>query len=198
MKFLSSVIDIFIIFNACGQISFVSAMLAQFEPSRQRFIIIREVSIALFILLIFTFIGSDILNMMGVTIPVISIVGGLLVSLIAFNMIFPKNNSIVQSQFTNEPFIVPLATPSFAGPGSMSTVMLFTSKYGPVFTSGAVLAAIVPSLLILLAAPYLKKVFGARGMQAVEKITGMLICCVGVQMIANGITSIIKIQLNLR
>lgn len=191
--FLSLSISIFFVFNAIGQMPIFLAILAPFDPDRQRKIIIRELVIALVILLAFNFFGEKILAALRITKSTIGIAGGLLLVIIAINLIFPKNEqSILTSSSKREPLIIPLAIPGLAGPGSIATVMIFATQYGHFISAGAILAAWIPSLILLLSSSYVKKYLGEKGLQAVEKFGGMLIWLIGIEMFATGVIDLVK------
>jgi multiple antibiotic resistance protein len=89
--------------------------------------------------------------------------------------------------------IIPLAIPVITGPGSITTVMLYSHETGSaMFVAGAVVAAWIPSLIILLLGSYIKQVLGEKGLVAVERLGGMLVCLIGIQMLTNGTLSLVK------
>lgn len=185
---------IFFVLNATGQIPLFLAMLARFDQKKQLKIITRELIIALIILLLFTFFGDSILQILGITRPIIAIAGGVLLFLISLTMIFPKtvaDNG--QKALTHEPMIIPLAIPVITGPGAITTVMLYAHETGSAFlVAGAAFAAWVPSLIILLLGSYIKQGLGEKGLVAVERLGGMLVCLIGIQMLTNGILLLVK------
>src|SRR5690606_20916133 len=163
--FLTVAAAIFFVLNATGQIPLFLAMLARFDQKRQLKIITRELTVALGILLLFTFFGDDILRVLGITRSVIAVAGGVLLFLISLTMIFPKTVSEDDKQkaLTHEPMIIPLAIPVITGPGAITTVMLYAHETGSaVFVAGAVIAAWIPSLLILLLGSYIKQLLGEK------------------------------------
>ena len=105
-------------------------------------------------------------------------------------MIFPKTDST--SPPLHEPMIVPLAMPVIAGPGAISTVMIYSQLNEPFFMLGAILLAWVPSLLILLLASNIKYVLGEKGLLACERLGGMLVCLIAVHMLTSGIIHLVK------
>lgn len=191
ISIISAAISIFWIFNAIGQTAVFISTLSPYPENRQKKIIIREVTIALIILLFFAFFGTEFLSILGLTQGIVGIAGGLLLVIIALNMIFPKPKVELKPP-SHEPMIVPLAIPGLAGPGSIAVVMLFSSQLGPLKASLATILAWIPSFIILYLAPYIKKILGDKGMQAFERLGGMLLCLFGIQMIASGIIHLIK------
>ncbi len=185
---------IFFVLNATGQIPLFLAMLARFDQKRQLKIIVRELTVALAILLLFTFFGDGILRVLGITRPIIAIAGGVLLFLISLSMIFPKaETSGTEKALTHEPMIVPLAIPVITGPGAITAVMLYAHETGNAFlVAGAAFAAWVPSLIILLLGSYIKQILGEKGLVAVERLGGMLVCLIGVQMFTSGTLILVK------
>jgi multiple antibiotic resistance protein len=193
--FLTIAAAIFFVINATGQIPLFLAMLARFDQKRQIKIIVRELTVALAILLLFTFFGDDILKVLGITRSVIAVAGGVLLFLISLTMIFPKSveENDGEKALKHEPMIIPLAIPVITGPGAITTVMLYAHEVGSsALVAGAVIAAWIPSLIILLLGSYIKQILGEKGLVAVERLGGMLVCLIGVQMLTNGIFSMVK------
>lgn len=189
--------SIFFVLNATGQIPLFLALLGKFDQPRQLKIITRELLVALVILLLFTFFGDWMLKILGISRPIISIAGGILLFIISLSMIFPKESGSQQA-LSQDPMIIPLAIPIITGPGAISTVMMFAHKTSaPLLVSGAVLAAWIPSLIILLLGSYIKKILGERGLVAVERLGGMLVCLIGVSMLTKGVFDIVKDVFNL-
>lgn len=190
LNFFAMFSSLFFIFNATGQIPLFLALLAKFSQKKQYQIIIREFLIALCILLLFIFCGDEILSAIGITREVISIAGGLILFLISLGMIFPKESEH-NSQLAQEPMVVPLAIPLISGPGIMTTVMMYSHDTGkPFLVAAAAIAAWVPSLLIILAGSLIKKILGAKGLVALERLGGMILCLIGIQLFIDGVMTI--------
>jgi multiple antibiotic resistance protein len=191
-SFLTITAAIFFVLNATGQVPLFLALLARFDQKSQARIIVRELIIALGILLIFTFFGDAVLRVLGITRPIIGMAGGILLFIISLGMIFPKPGNEVE-KLTQEPMIIPLAIPVITGPGAITTVMLYAHETGdPLFVAGAAFCAWVPSLLIILAGSLIKKILGNKGLIAVERLGGMLVCLIGIQMFTSGTLLLVK------
>lgn len=183
---------IFVVLNATGQIPLFLAMLGRFDQKKQRRIITRELIAALVILLLFTFFGDWILKVLGISQPVIAVAGGILLFLISLTMIFPKPQT-AQEALTHEPMIIPLAIPVITGPGAITTVMTYAHETNnPMLVAAAAFCAWVPSLIVLLLGSYIKNILGERGLMAVERLGGMLVCLIGINMFTTGILKIVK------
>ncbi len=191
-------LPLFFILNIIGNAPLFIALLAKYKAKDQRRIMIREMSVALFILLLFFYFGEGILNTLGISQAVIGIAGGVLLFILSLGMVFPKPHDIEASRI--EPFIVPLATPGIAGPGAIATVMVyagFNHPGGSLVVPAAILLAWIPSLLILLAASNLRLLIGEKGMLACERLGGMIMTLISIQMLTQGIVELVKTSFKL-
>ncbi len=192
LSFVNIAFSIFFILNSLGQIPLFMAILAPYDHKRQRKIIVRELLIALAILLLFIFFGNWILSVLGVDSSVIGISGGILLFIISLTMIFPKDTDI-SGLPKHEPLVVPIAIPVIAGPGSIAMVMVYTEKLGNPFTvAAAAFLAWALSLSVILVSSYLRKFIGEKGLKAVERLGGMIVSLIGVQMFAKGVIDLVK------
>lgn len=197
--FFTIVSSIFFILNAAGQLPLFLALLSKFDQKKQIRIITREFLIGLFILLLFTFFGDEILAVLGISRPIIAIAGGILLLLLSLTMIFPKSVDTPVEKLPQEPMIVPLAIPLIAGPGAMTMVMLYSHETGNNFlVAGAVFCAWLVSFAIVLAGSFIKKILGEKGLTAIERLGGMIICLLGVQMFTSGSLLLIDEYFGLR
>ena len=191
-SFSTVAFTIFFVLNATGQIPLFLALLGRFDQKRQMKIITRELIVALLILLLFTFFGDWILKVLGISQPVIAVAGGILLFLISLTMIFPKGET-KREQLTQEPMIIPLAIPVITGPGAITTVMTYAHDTGnPTMVALAVFCAWLPSLIILLLGSYIKNILGERVLTAVERLGGMLVCLIGINMATSGILRLVQ------
>lgn len=194
-QFYSKTLGLFLIMNVIGNIPCFMAVLQNYQPTTQKKILLREMFIALFILLSFGFFGETILNLIGISEHVIGISGGLLLLLVSLTMIFPKPQEETAGLPQHEPFIIPISIPIVAGPGSISAVMLFSNEFNLWWQTGfSIICAWIPSLVIVLFSSYLKFLLGEKGLLAIQKLGGLLVSLISVQMIANGIISLVKIN----
>jgi multiple antibiotic resistance protein len=189
---IDQAIALFIVINAVGQIPLFLGLLSPFSLKRQRIILLREMLIALLLMLSFAYFGEIILHLLGVTKPILGIAGGILLFLVSLTMIFPKDTE-EKSKSMQEPIFVPLAMPATAGPGALTSVMFYASTAPSAFTTVyAILLAWIPSLVILYCSSYLQSFFGQKGLAALQKLGGMIFCLISLNMIATGIITFIK------
>lgn len=188
---LSMAISLFFVINILGNIPLYLALLKNYSASKQRLILLREFGFGLIILLLFNFFGSKIFESLGINQHILGMAGGILLLLIAISMIFPSNEKEKGPQ--HEPMIVPIATPLIAGPGSITAVMLFSSRLSdPLLMTGIISIAMAISCGIALLSSYIKYALGERGLIAFERLGGMIVALIAVQMFANGAIELVK------
>jgi multiple antibiotic resistance protein len=195
MSFVSVATSIFFVLNSLGNVPFFVGILNGYSAKRQRKIIAREMLIALFILLLFNFFGEEILGLLGIDRWVMGIAGGTLLFLISLTMIFPKPKTLKVPQ--REPFIFPLALPAVAGPGAITAVMIYSQQAPnalwmilPIFLAWACTA------IVLLASSNIKFFLGQKGLAACERLGGMVISLIAVQMLTQGVVELIRNNLH--
>lgn len=189
-ELLSRAFALFLLMDSLGNVPLFISILKDFDPKRQRIIILRELSIALAIIIAFTFLGDFLLEFLHIDHSTLLISGGIILFLISLKLVFPdKTNSQVPAPSADkEPFIVPLAVPLVAGPAVLAAVMLYSYQdTDDWITIGAIILAWVASTLILLSSSFLKKVLGDRGLIACERLMGLILILISVQMFLGGI-----------
>ena len=189
----SAAVTLFLIMDPLGNIPVFLSALQNVEPKRRRFVLIRESIIALIVMLVFLFVGQYLLDFLGLKQESISIAGGIILFLIALKMIFPREKT-TENQSEEEPFIVPLAIPLIAGPSLLATLLLFV-RSEPTRMFDWLIALLIAwgiSSLILLASPFVQKVLKERGLIAVERLMGMILVALAVQMFLNGVAEYLK------
>lgn len=191
MSVISVATSLFFVLNSLGVIPFFVGILSGYPVKRQRKIILREMLIALGILVCFNFFGNQILHLLGIDHCVVGIAGGTLLFLIALSMIFPKKNHLKVPD--REPFIFPLAIPAVAGPGAITAVMIYSQQAPNVAWMLLPLGlAWLCSTLILLASSNIKTFLGQKGLIACERLGGMVISLIAVQMFTTGIMGLLE------
>lgn len=189
----SAAVTLFLIMDPLGNIPVFLSALQNVEPKRRTFVIIRETVIALVVMILFLFVGQYLLDFLGLKQESISIAGGIILFLIALKMIFPQEKK-AENQSEEEPFIVPLAIPLIAGPSLLATLLLFV-RSEPTRMMDWLIALLIAwgiSSLILLASPFVQKVLKERGLIAVERLMGMILVALSVQMFLNGVAEYLK------
>jgi multiple antibiotic resistance protein len=189
MTTLSAALLLFLVMDPLGNIPLFLTTLKTVEAARRRFVVIRELAAALVILVVFLFAGRYILDLLHLTETALTTAGGLILMIIAIRMIFPSRDRSLKEDFEGEPFIVPLAIPYVAGPSAMATSLLMMSREPERWMDWlfAVLIAWAASALIIYFASYFARFLGEKGLIAIERLMGMLLVTVAVQMLLTGI-----------
>lgn len=196
MTVFSVATSLFFVLNSLGNVPFFVGILSHYPVKRQRKIIIREMLIALLILVIFTYFGNQILNVLGIDRCVVGIAGGTLLFLISLSMIFPKKNHLKVP--SREPFIFPMAIPAVAGPGAITAVMIYSQQIHNVSWMLLPLGlAWLCSSIVLLASSNIKLFLGQKGLIACERLGGMVISLIAVQMFTSGVTGLVQNSLKM-
>jgi len=188
MSTLSAGLLLFLIMDPLGNVPFFLSLLRNVSPERRRRVMIRELLIALVALFAFLLGGSYVLKALQLRPESISIGGGIVLFLIGVKMIFPPREGIF-GPVQGEPFIVPLAIPGVAGPSAMAAVMLMTNSAPgrTVDWSIALFCAWLATALILLSSTYLFRLLGQSVLTALERLMGMLLIALSVQMFLDGV-----------
>ena len=189
MTLLSAATLLFFVMDPLGNVPLFLSALRPVDPSRYRAVIVRELCIALAILVLFLFVGQYLLGLLRVSSAALTTGGGIVLLLIALRMIFPTHERSLREEVEGEPFVVPLAVPYTAGPSALATELLLVTREPerwPVWL-GAVVLAWFASAVILYFAGNLRKVLGERGLTAMERLMGMLLVIVAVEMLMSGI-----------
>ena len=194
MSFISAAVLLLFVMDPLGNIPFFLAALRHVDPDRHKWIILRELTIALGIMVAFLFGGRLFLDVLDVTRESLTAAGGVILLLIALRMIFPTPERTLREEVKEEPFIVPLAIPYTAGPSVLAYELVLMSQdpdRWPVWL-GALLLAWVVTAVILYLSSNLRKVLGSRGLTAMERLMGMVLVIVAVEMLLSGITQYVE------
>ena len=194
VSFASAVVILVLVADPLGNIPVFVVLLRNVEPARRVRVIVRECVIASAVLVAFMLFGSDILSLLGLSDRSLNIAGGVILLLIALRMVFREDENIFVGLPAGEPFIVPLAIPSIAGPAAIATVILLVSRapHRMLEWSIAIALAMAVSLLVLLFAERISRLVGARGLYAFERLMGLILSAVAVEMLLRGIEGFVR------
>jgi multiple antibiotic resistance protein len=189
MELVSAVGLLLLTTDPLGNVPSFVSILQPVPAERRRGVIARELIFALGIMLAFLLGGRQLTGLLGIRPEAISIAGAIVLFLIAIEMILPgRGRRTASGADENEPFIVPLATPLVAGPSTLATIILIASQPRGIWTGlWAVLIAWVIVFCTLLTAPTIMRILRERGARAVERLMGMLLVMLAVQMFLNGL-----------
>ena len=185
---ISIALLLFIVLDPFGNLVTLNTLLRTTEPSRRRRIIVRESVIALGILQLSVFAGGVTLHALGLQAYALGISGGIVLFMIALGMVFPARK-VLDKEGLEDPLVVPIAMPLIAGPGAISVVILL-AQTNPVWTvAGAVGIAWLPTAVILAVSTWIFNFLGPRGAVALERLMGILLVMLSVQMVLNGLSA---------
>lgn len=187
-SFFSVTLSLFLLMDSIGNIPLYIAILKGIPARRQIHIIIRELLIALGFIVLFQFAGQGLLNLLGVAQDALLIAGGLILFIIALRMIFPPEDiEVFEISRKEEPFLVPLAIPFVAGPSIFSAVIIYSNDMAPFMLTLSIVIAWLFTLIILLIAPYLKRLLRDHGIIACERLMGLILILIAGQMFLDGL-----------
>ncbi len=193
MDLLSSVGVLLLTMDPLGNVPNFVAVLQQVPAERRTGVVVRELLIALALMLGFLFAGGEVMALLGIKPEAITIAGGILLFLIAIEMIFPSQHRRGSEATVGDPFIVPLATPLVAGPSTLATLILLSNKEGGAIGAlPALLVAWAVTFPCLVSAPTLGRILRERGARAVERLMGMILVMLAVQMFLNGLRDYLR------
>jgi multiple antibiotic resistance protein len=191
VELLAAALTLFLVMDPLGNIPVFLSVLGQVPPARRRIVLARELVFSLLVLLGFLFCGRQLLAVLGLEEPTVGIAGGIVLFLIALRMVFPQEGGVLGDSPEGEPFVVPLAIPLIAGPSTLATLLLLVqSQPGrPSLWLGALAVAWTATAAILLSSTLLYRMLKQRGLVAMERLMGMLLVMLAVQMFLDGLKS---------
>jgi multiple antibiotic resistance protein len=188
MSITTAALTMFLVMDPLGNIPFFLSALQRVPVERHGAVVRRELLIAYGIMVVFLFAGGPLLTLLAISEEALTLAGGIILFLIAIRMVFPPPGG-AHEEIHGEPFIVPLAIPYVAGPSVLATLMLFM-KGDPLRWANwlaALTIAWAATAAILLTGNRLRTVLGPRTMVAIERLMGMILVAVAVQMFLSGL-----------
>lgn len=187
MILLSIALTFFLVTNPIGNSPTILLMVKDYPFEKQKKIMLREGLFALGLALFFQYFGEKFLSALQVQNWALTLTGGTILFLTALMMIFPKHETSDSKVEKQEPFFVPIATPLLSGAGLLTMIMLYSKQQNnDLLITGAILLAWVGILAVLVSAPYIQRIFGDRGMIALEQLMGMILSFIAIEMLVNG------------
>ena len=189
MDTLSAATTLFLIMDPLGNLPVFMSVLKTIEPKRRRKILARELLFSLIIMFTFLFSGQIVLDFLNVRQESVSIAGGIILFLIGLKMIFPQPGGVTGLTSGEEPFIVPLAIPLIAGPSVLAALILLANQDHSRMLdwSMALGAAWLATATILMLSSSFHRILGERGLTAIERLMGMILIMISIQMLLDGI-----------
>jgi MarC family membrane protein len=194
VSFVSAIVILLLVMDPIGNIPVFVTLLRNVDAERRTRVILRECAIAFAVLLVFVFFGPVILEVFGISDPSLTIAGGVILFLIALRMIFRHPDGLFGDTVQGEPFIVPLAIPSIAGPAAIATVVLLVSREPQRWMdwSAALTVAMLVTVILLLFAERISRLVGERVLLAFERLMGLILTAIAVEMLLRGIQGFVK------
>jgi len=193
VSFLSTTILLFLVIDPIGNIPIFLASLRHVPEERRLAVTLRECFLGFAILVLFMLFGQVFLGMLHLSETSLGITGGIILFLIALRMIFPTSDHLFGETGSAEPLLFPLAVPTIAGPSALATVLLLTSRNPGGFWTvfAAVAVAMTLCTLILISAGALAKLVGRRVITASERLMGLILTAVAVEMFLQGVRTFV-------
>ncbi len=208
---LLSFSSLFAVIDPLGVIPFFSGLTSGMDRRQKRKILIKALITAFFVLLMFTVVGHQLLEVFGITVNAFRIAGGVIFFGIGLDMLqskpqrwrtgigraYAKDVELSEDEEEDDdPSITPLAIPMIAGPGSITTVMVLTPQapghLGIPLVMGAVLGILLLTGAILMGADAILAKLGRTGLKVIEKLMGLLVTVIAVQLLIDGITPVVS------
>lgn len=190
-SFFQSFILLLLVTDPFGNVPLFVSTLRQVAPERRHRVVLRECLIAFGLLLVFMMVGRPFLDALQLSEVALRIGGGVILFLIALRMVFPQPGGVFGQTHAGatEPLIVPLAIPALAGPSALVTVLLFSSQAKmSMWLYAAVISLVaIVWLAVLLAAERLQRVLGDAVMTAFERLMGLILTAIAIEMLLAGI-----------
>lgn len=180
-------IPLFLIMDPFANSTACVAILKDHTPKRQRQIIIREMVIALILMVLFQFFGSFLLEFLSIDNSTLRIAGGIILFIISLKLIFPEERGSL-SEYDKDPFIVPIATPFIAGPSLLAAIMLYAKQVSSqLMLFSSIFIAWLMALTIMISFTKLKDFLKEKGTKAIERLMGLILVLLAVQMLEEGV-----------
>ena len=194
MPIISACILLFLVMDPFGNIPFFLSVLKTVPREKRKRVIARELLIALIILTVFLFLGPYFLKVLRISESSLRMAGGLVLFLIALKMIFGGTQELFKGTPEGEPLIVPLAVPAIAGPSTVATILLLVGQEPSRWPEWllSVGLAWLSTAVILLSSTELARLFGERGLTAIERLMGLILTAISVEMFLQGIRTFLR------
>lgn len=194
MTVLSAAVLLFLVMDPFGNIPLFLATLQHVPKKRQRIVVVRELFIALVALVAFLFTGPQILKILHISEPALGLAGAIILFLISLKMVFPQMAFGFDEGPEGEPFVVPLAIPFVAGPSALAAVLFIMSQEPsrwPEWLLAVVLAWALSAVILFLSSGF-ERILGKRGLIAIERLMGMLLITISVEMFMTGLAAFLN------
>jgi multiple antibiotic resistance protein len=194
MDIFSITATLFLIMDPFGNIPLFLPILERVPRERRRKVLARELLLALLVIVIFTLFGKYLMEILGLQQAAVSIAGGIILFLIAIRMVFPRQEADTSMEIAGEPLLVPMAVPLVSGPSLLAALLMFSST-GTISLPGLLVAAFsawAATFVILYFSTYIVDFLTKRGLVAMERLMGMILVAVAVQLFLSGLAEYMR------
>jgi multiple antibiotic resistance protein len=208
--FLSAFVTLFVVIDPPGCAPIFAGLTSGASDAQRRAMALRSTIIAAVLLLLFALVGEKLLDTLGISLDAFRIAGGIMVFLIALEMVFEKRTerregradeisrkAAEEHRPVEDISVFPMAIPMIAGPGSIATVMLLVSRSHGIEQTAIVIAALasvlVLTLVALIAAGPIMRVLGPKLEAMISRVLGVLLAALAAQFVIDGITAAFKL-----
>jgi MarC family membrane protein len=188
-SFISAFILLLLVLDPLGSLPVFIPIMRDVPAERRRWVALREVGIALAVLVAFMLFGDAFLRVMRLSERSLEVAGGVILLMVSIRMIFSHADGVYGTPEGREPFIFPLAIPLLAGPSAMATVLLLASRQPERVMSwvGALCCAMAVSGAVLMLCERIRRLLGDSVVAALEKLMGLVLTAIAVEMILAGL-----------
>lgn len=195
-ELIKVVVLLFLVTDPFGNIPFILSLLKKFDKLKFRNIVLREIFFAYIILIVFLLEGDIIIRYLNLEESSISIAGGIVLFIISLKMIFRGSQDIFEDKYGDDPVLVPIAIPSIAGPSAIATCILIKSDKTLSVTNSIIGLSIVMlcTIVIMIFARTIGRFLGKRGLNALDRLMGMVLVIISVNMILGGVSRFLSLD----
>lgn len=196
---LTSFVTLLVVIDPIGTAPLFVALTAGMDPTHRRRVALRACAIAAGILTVFGLAGNAVLDSLGISLPAFRIAGGMLLFLIAVDMLFEKRTKRREDRTKDDddhdPSVFPLATPLIAGPGAMAAMILLNTGSDVTWIDKLEIHLVMLGVVLLVLAMFLiggliERVLGRTGILVVTRLLGMLLAALSVQFVLDGLVAL--------
>lgn len=196
---LTSFVTLFVVIDPIGTAPLFVALTAGMDPARRRRVALRACAIAAGILTVFGLAGNTVLDSLGISLPAFRIAGGMLLFLIAVDMLFEKRTKRREDRTRDDddhdPSVFPLATPLIAGPGAMAAMILLNTGSDVTWIDKLEIHLVMLGVVLLVLAMFMiggliERALGRTGVLVVTRLLGMLLAALSVQFVLDGLVAL--------
>ncbi len=202
---LNTFVVLFVVVDPLGNAPLFAALTPRCTESERRHLAFKGIALSTAILLIFFATGNALLKALKIEIPAFQVAGGILLFLIAIDMVFARQSGLrgattseqAEARERQDISIFPLAFPLIAGPGAITTVLLMASEGGgwqiQLIQVGIILLVLALTLVLLLITTWFLRAFGETGTNVIDRLLGLLLAAIAVQFILDGLRNALNL-----